>query len=173
MRLVSLNARRAHDAEYSDELEVLLVHIDHPDLPKPVRLSTDPTERYSVDPLVYCTRSTWLTTDDSPFLSVMAAGLVPDDVEDFTGAGALVLAALDHAIARLLRSTTYPMTVNLAVVLAGSPDAVEFEALGLKAVAVEGNSDTVTLQFSRALITGESWPSGRMTRARFPSLGVS
>ena len=53
MRRISVNARSAHDAASTDEIEVVLIQIEHPQLAAPVRLSTDPTERISVDPLTY------------------------------------------------------------------------------------------------------------------------
>lgn len=68
MRRVSLNARLAQDALGSDEIYVALFEINHPDLEKPIRLSTDNTERLSVEPLYYGTRSTWRGPIRSPIL---------------------------------------------------------------------------------------------------------
>lgn len=170
MRLVSLNARQAADAIGSDEVEVVLFHITHPDLSEPVRLSTDNTERLSVDPLRYCTHSTWQTDDGSPFLFVLASALVPDDKADAPTTAKLFLANLDNSIASLLRSFTEPASVDMAVVLASSPDLVEMEALGMKLVSADGSGDQVSISLSRDPLTAEPWPSGKMTRSRFPGL---
>ncbi|TIY07279.1 MAG: hypothetical protein E5V16_21390, partial [Mesorhizobium sp.] len=59
MRRVSLNARLAIDQVATDELEVVLVMIEHPLLEEPVRLSSDNADRISVEPLMCGTRSTW------------------------------------------------------------------------------------------------------------------
>ncbi len=56
MRRVSLNARTAFDAATTAEVEIAQIMIEHPALDAPVRLSTDPTERISTDPLMYGTR---------------------------------------------------------------------------------------------------------------------
>lgn len=168
MRTLSLNARRSPDEEVSDTLEVILMKITHPDLDDPVRLSTDPTERITTEPLVYGTRSTWLTTDSSPFLFVSLAAQLPDDLEGTPQAGALVLEAVDNDVNIILRSTTTPATVDMAVVLAESPDQVEAEFRDLEMVSAEGGKDTITIQVTRELLSAEPWPSGRMTRARFP-----
>lgn len=170
MREISLNARLAHDALGTAEVEVVLWHITHPDLDTPVRLSTDPTERLGLEPLRYGTRSTWQTGDGSPFLFVLAGAQVPDDKSDAPATARLVLANLDNTAARLLRSFTSPATVNMAVVLASSPNLVEMEALGLQLVSAEGAGDQVVLSLSRDPLTAEPWPSQRMTRSRFPGL---
>lgn len=170
MRIVSLNARLAADAIASQEVDVVLWHITHPDLDEPVRLSTDPTERLSLEPLRYGTRSTWLTEDGSPFLFVLADALVPDDKADAPATAKLFLSNLDNSVASVLRSFTEPATVDMAVVLASSPDLVEVETLGLKLVTSEGSGDQVVLDLSREKLTAEPWPSGRMTRSRFPGI---
>ncbi len=51
MAIIPLTVRRAMYAEHSEECEVALVTITHPDLDAPVRVSSDPTERLSVEPL--------------------------------------------------------------------------------------------------------------------------
>lgn len=169
-RSISLNSRLSHDAEATDELEVVLLLLTHPDLDEPIRLSTDPTERLSVDPLAYGTRSTWQTDDDSPFLFVLASALLPDDQEDTPAASTITLEAVDNRIAEQLNSTIERATVDLAVVLASSPDQIEFESRGLKLIESSGNALEINLKLSRDPLTSEPWPAARMTRSRFPGL---
>ena len=78
MRRVSLNARRAFDAELSDQVEVALFRFEHSALAAPVLLSTDPTVRLGTDPLTYGTRSAWMGADPAsePYLFVLASVLV-------------------------------------------------------------------------------------------------
>ena len=118
MRRISVNARSAHDAASTDEIEVVLIQIEHPQLAAPVRLSTDPTERRSVDPLTYGTRSTWLGANPvtSPFLFILASAELPGDQEDAPASTALVLENVDVDLAVLLRSFTDRPTVHMAVV---------------------------------------------------------
>lgn len=170
MRRVSLTARTATDAIASDEVEVMLVMISHPALEAPVRLSTDPTERLSIDPLAYCTRSTWQTSDGSPFLFVLMSTTLPDDQEDQPQAATLMLEAVDHDMAKVLRSTIERARVDIAVVLASAPDTVEAEWLGLELVSSEGDAGEIRLSISRDPITSEPYPSRRMTRFAFPGL---
>jgi hypothetical protein len=172
-RKISLNARRAHDAVGSKEVEVVLLHITHPETNQIIRLSTDPTDRISYSPPAYGTRSTWMDAnpadDDEAYLFILMSVLVPDDQEDSPPASQLVLEAVDNRIADVLRSTIQRATVHMALVLASTPDLVEQEWRNFRLVTSEGNAD-ITLSISRDPVTAEPWPAGRMTRDRFPGL---
>ncbi len=172
MRRISLNARTAHDAEASAEVEVILIKITHPQIDEPIRLSTDPTERLGLEPLTYGTRSTWggdgITRQTHLF--VLLAAQLPDDIDDQPQAATLVLEVVDRDMAALLRSTTTRASVDMAVVLASSPDVVEAEFLGLSLVSAEGDAGEIKLALSRDPITSEPWPARRMTRQVMPGL---
>lgn len=170
MRRLSLTARTAQDASTSDEVEVMLVKISHPDLDAPIRLTSDPTERLSIEPLYYGTRSTWETADGSPFLFVLMSTTLPDDQDDQPSAATLVLEVVDKDMAAPLRSTIRRATVDIAVVLSSSPDVVEIEWTGLSLTAAEGDASEIKLSISRDPITSEPFPARRMTRNVMPGL---
>lgn len=170
MKSVSLNARLSHDASFSDEIEVGLIKISHASLDAPVRLSTDPTKVVAYDPLAYGTYSTWLTEDGSPFLFALMSLNHPDDFDDRPQEASLTFSNVDNDIAKMLRGFNDQAVIDMAIVLAGSPDHVESQVRGLKLVGASGDAESVTLTISREPITSEPWPSGRMTRQRFPGL---
>lgn len=172
MRRVSLNARRLQDDEVSAEIPVVLFEFGHPSLPKPIRFSTDNTERLSSDPLSYGTRSAWRGANpiEDPFLWIIASAVLPSDEDDMPAAATLALENLDSEMVRIVRSFTDVATVNIAVVMAGSPDLVEFEHLGLELVSCDIDAGQILLSFSREEIEMERFPPGRMTRQRFPGL---
>lgn len=172
MRRLSLTARRAQEDHSSGEVEVVLMEITHPEMDAPVRLSSDPTERLSDDPPVYCTRSSWKGANPvlDPYLSIVASVLLPSDQEDDPAVAALVLENLDAGIPKLLRSFTTAATISIAVVLASSPDEIEAEWSGLRIVSSEITATEVSLRISREEIELEYFPTGRMTRDRFPGL---
>ena len=172
MRRLSLNARLAQDADLSDEIHVVLLQIEHPDLDAPIRLSTDNTERITTEPLVYGTRSRWRGANpmSEPFLWVVASALLPSDLDDAPAAATIMLENLDSGMAVLLRSFVDTATLHMAVVLASSPDLVEAEWTDLQLGSAEITGGEITLQFSREEIELERFPGGRMTRNRFPGL---
>lgn len=171
-RAVSLNARTAADGFTSDEVEVVLIRIMHPDLDAPVLLSTDPTERLSDDPLAYGTRSTWMDADPAtePYLFVLASADIPGDLEDAPASSTIVLQNVDNDIATVLRGFTGRPVVDMAVVLAATPDVVEMEFHGMVLGGVEGNLDEVSLSVSRVVIEDETAPKDYFTKQRFPGL---
>lgn len=173
-RKISFNAHTAHDARGSDETEVILLQFSHPETDEIVRLSTDPTERISVDPLHYGTRSTWLGAnpldDKDAFLFVLVSALTPDDNRTSPPGTRLVIEGVDNEVAQILRSTILRADVSMALVLASSPNVIEEEWLNFKLVKAEGQGETILLTLSRSPLTEEPWPSGRMTRERFPGM---
>lgn len=172
MRRVSLNARLMQDADASGEIYVVLFWIDHPDLAEPIRLSTDNTERLSSEPLYYGTRSTWRGADPAtqPFLWVIASAMVPSDLEDAPAAGSVALEVLDREMVRLVLSFTTPATIHLAVVLADSPDLIEAEWTDMQILSADIDAGEILLSYSREEVENEFFPSGRMSRDRFPGL---
>lgn len=172
MREVSLSARASTESGQAHEVEVALFVVEHESLDAPVRLSTDPTERLSVEPLMYGTRSRWFGANPAtdPYLFVLATAGLPSDMEDAPAAVTLTLEAVDRRIADVLRSFITRPTVHMAVVLASTPDVVEVEYRGLQIIASEGNATSVTLSISRAPIEDETFPKDRMTKEAFPGM---
>lgn len=172
MRRRSLNMRLYQTAPASAEVQVVLLHIEHPELDAPIRLSTDNTERLSVDPLHYGTRSTWrgANPDTEPFLWIVADALLPSDLEDQPSAAQITLMNLGSEIVELLRSFRDPATVHMAVVLASSPDLVEAEWADLQLTGFEADAGEISLSISREEIERELFPGARMSRDRFPGL---
>lgn len=172
MRRVSLNARTSSDSATSAEVEVALIMIEHPALDAPVRLSTDPTERLSIEPLMYGTRTNWMDSDPSsePFLFVLASAELPSDLEDAPAAASIVLENVGSDIAELMRSFTDQPSVHIAVVMASSPDLVEVEYRGMVMTGASGNANEISIDVSRAPIEEESVPMDRFTKDRFPGV---
>ena len=172
MRRLSLNARLALDAPASAEIEVALFVIEHPDLEAPIRLSTDNTERLSVDPLIYGTRSNWRGADPvtDPYLWIVASAVLPGDDDEAPASARLVIENLDAGLGTLLRSFTEPPMISMAVVLADSPDVIEAEWTGLQLASAEITAAEITLTLSRDEVELEPFPPGRMTRLNFPGL---
>ena len=168
MRRVSITARTAVDATASDEVEVMLIRISHPDLEEPILVTSDPTTRISIDPPIYGTKSTWAgavtPAEQLTYLFTFVSAMLPDDLEDQPQAATVVLEVLDHDMAAVVRSTNRRATVDMAVVLASTTDLVEAEYLGLALVSAEGDAGEIKLTISRDPITSEPWPARRMTR---------
>ncbi len=166
-RVISLNARAELQAGRSSAVPILLVTITHPSLTAPIRLSTDPTERFSVEPLVYGTRS-----GGNQYLFVLLSAILPDDMPNTSPQTTLALANIDSGLSASLRSITSPCWVDLTVVLASAPDDILEQYTGLRGRRGSSNAAQVSLEISREPFTSEPCPAGRMTKQRFPTLFV-
>lgn len=171
-RRISLNARAAQQDANSAEIAVVLFEITHPDLEAPIRLSTDNTEKLSEEPLIYGTRSSWRGADPEtePYLWIIASAVLPDDDAEAPAAAQIVLENLDARIVEVLRSFTGQASVAMAVVLASSPNVIEDEYHDMRMTTADGTASEITLSLGREEIELELFPSGRMTRQRFPGL---
>ncbi len=171
-RIISLNARMMTEAESFDGVEVLLIEITHPDLEKPVRLSTDNTEMLSSDPIVFGTRSTWRGANPAtePWFWIIADIVPPSDQENEPANASLVILNADTALADQLQGLTGPADAAIALVFADSPNDPEQEWLKLKLTTAEGDVGRVSMTFSREEVEMEMLPAGRMTRQYFPGL---
>ncbi|MEM7303411.1 MAG: hypothetical protein AAF468_20210 [Pseudomonadota bacterium] len=169
-REISLNSRLAGDAQISGELEVVLLHITHESLSEPIKLSTDNVDRISENPLRYGTRSTWKTTDGSPFLFTLLSARLPDDNTNTISRGVIIIDNLDFGIGESLRATTTQATVDMAVVLASSPDIIEHEQSGLLLQKSSGDMHRYELELGRTPLSSQSFPKDRFTPDRFRGL---
>ncbi|MET1410698.1 hypothetical protein ABVF61_00420 [Roseibium sp. HPY-6] len=172
MRRVSLNRRLLQEEHSTKEIEVALFHIEHEELSEPVRLSTDNADRLTDDPLTYGTRSTFNGANpvSEPFQFVLVSADLPSDLEEAPAEAAITLENVTKGIADVLQMINSQATVDIALVLASSPDLIEAEFRGLKLVRAEGDASEITLFLSRQPIEEESFPSVRMTKQRFPGL---
>ena len=172
MNRISLTTRLAHDAASTDAVEIALFYIEHPELGAPIRLSTDPTERISTDPLIYGTRSSWKGANvvTEPYLFVVASAELPSDLEDAPAAAAIILDNLDSTVTELLRSFTEPATVSMCVVMSHSLDLPEVEYTGMVMTSVNGAIGELSIELSRQPIEEEIVPTARFTKERFPGL---
>lgn len=164
MPYIPLSARRTMFEERTPELEVLLVTITHPDLDEPIRLSSDPTERLSTDPLVYGTTSNALE-----YLFVLMGAVLPDDRKGSPPKTSLTFDNIDSTYVELARSFTSPAYVDLKVVFASAPDLVTQHYAGLRMTRVSFDESSLTFDVSRELFLSEPFGAPQ-SKQFFPGL---
>lgn len=173
MKWVSLNARQANDAAHSDEVELALVQIEHPSLVAPIRLSSDNTERLSVEPITYGTRSAWNGANPltEPYLFVGMEIELPGDAEDAPPAARMRFANIDPGLVPTIRSVNLQASVHIAVMLASSPDTPDgVEYRDLRLIDASYDAAAIEIVMTRRPIEDGMFPFARMTKQRFPGL---
>lgn len=150
MAVIPLTVRGAMYAEHSEEIEIALVTITHPSLDAPVRVSSDPTERLSVDPLRYGTKSRGAEYD-----FVLMSAIVPDDRKGTPPRVALIFENVGFDVVTVAQSFTNPATAAMELVLASAPDTVIQAYRGLRIVRCAFDDVTATFDLSREPFVSE------------------
>lgn len=164
MPYLSLTSRATMHAPFTDETQILLVTITHADLADPIRLSSDPTERITTDPLVYGTVSNGET-----YLFVIMGAMVPDDQKGVPPRTTLTFDNVAAETVALARSFLTPATVDLSVVFASGPDLIVQQFTGLQTTKVNYDESSITFEISREPFFKEPYGS-RQTKSYFPGL---
>lgn len=165
-------ARRAEDAMTGGPVEAALFIISHPDLDAPIRLSTDNGDILFHTPAgpVYGTKSAWRSPGGGDFLFAAVTAILPGDEEEALPSAQIAVENVSSEIARLLHSISGRATVDMALVHAHAPDAPEAQWLGMAMVKAGGDAGLITLDISHDSAADEPFPSGRLTRERFPGM---
>lgn len=167
MRTLSLNARQALFSQESGEVMVLLLTITHPNLAEPIRLTSDPTQRLSTDPLVYGT-----TSRGNDYLFVGMEVTLPDEKEQSPPSSKLIVSNVDRAIIPLVRSITSPAQVLMEGLLASDLSTVEFSVPVLDIINVNYDAAQLTFDLAIDALAIEPFPAGNFDPASFPALFI-
>ena len=173
MRELSLTMREAIFAQEADQVLVVLLTFLHPDLVEPIRISTDPTQRLSDDPLIYGTVSRGLE-----FVFIPINAVLPDDQDEAAPRARLVLdnisvAGLREGVQRvsdLLQLAPTPASVLIECVLASTPDLVEVAWDELLMSKASFNVEVVQIDLAMDSFASEPFPAGTFTPGAFPTL---
>ncbi|MEN6535654.1 MAG: DUF1833 family protein [Bryobacteraceae bacterium] len=165
MRILSLDFRKALFSQESGEVPIFLLTITHPSLADPIYLSTDPTERFSSDPVMYRTQSRSID-----FLYAGVDVTIPDEQDKSPPASKLTIENVTRDLVPLARSVSTPPSVKIEVVLASDLDTVEvtWPALDMSNLTYDASQLVFDLTMD-ALVT-EPYPSGTFSPASFPGL---
>lgn len=165
MRALSLTMRQALNAQESGEVAIVLLTIQHPDLPTPIRLSSDPTTLLTDTPLQYGTVSRGYTFRFFPFVISL-----PDDVSERSPTAQIQIENVSRELVSIVRSTSTPATVWMQMVLASNPSFVEIDYPLFDLRSVSYTASVMTLELSIDSLATEPYPSGNFDPAGFPGM---
>lgn len=165
-RTLSLNMIAAMHARETSKVPIFLLTIEHPLLATPWRLSTDPTSRLSIDPLVYGTHSR-----GEDYLYVGARVTVPDDKDRSPPTSKITIFDINQDLIPLVRSVqSPPPTVKMEIVLSDALNVVELEVPKLEMINVDGTRESLTFECTVDLLLNETYPAYTFNPSYFPGL---
>jgi hypothetical protein len=157
VRTLSSNALGALANDYTDEVFVILLKLEHDDLAEPIRVANNNEN-------VVRTETTSVTYVGVPF----EIELPPEDAEE-PGAATISIPNVDRTVTTAVRAISTPVTATIMVVLASSPNTVEVQYTGLTLREVMYDAEAITgiLRFETLVIEPITFT---ITPARFPGL---
>lgn len=164
-RTLSDKFRLALYSQETGEVVAFLLTFEHADLTEPLRLSTDPTQRLSTNPLQYGTISRGNT-----FLFAPIDVLLPEDIDGGDPRASLAIDNVGRELIDAIRSIEEGAIVLLEAVLASAPDVVEISFPQLKMTNSEYTLVSLTVDLTIDHLTTEPYPGDSFTKAYFPGL---
>lgn len=168
---LSQSAVRAMFASETPEALILLITITNPaDLANPIRLADGYTNRIASlttdSEIAYGVTS---NSKDYIFLPMQIA--LPGEQEAGAAQCSLILNFVTREAIDLIRThLTSPVSVQIDLVLASSPDTIEATFSGFKITNVTYNADQITFDLNMVSLSREPFPCFTFTPANFPGL---
>jgi hypothetical protein len=168
---LSQSAIRAMFASETSEALILLITITDPtDLANPIRLADSYTGRITSltndDEVVY-----GVTSNNKDYIFLPLQINLPGEQESGAGQCSLTLNYVTKEAIQLIREKlTSPVSVQIDLVLADSPNTIETSFSGFKITNVSYNAEQITLDLNMVSLSREPFPSFTFTPANFPGL---
>jgi len=168
---LSQSAVKAMFASETPEALILLITITNPaDLANPIRLADGYTNR--IASLTTDTDVTYGVTSNSvDYLFMPMQISLPGEQEAGAAQCSLVLNFVTREAIDIVRTyLTSPVSVQIDLVLASSPDRVETSFSGFKITNVTYNAEQITFDLNMVSLSREPFPCFTFTPANFPGL---
>lgn len=164
-RTVSSRFISAANAQETDEVIICLLTVTHEEIPEPIYISSDATERLSSDPLIYGT-----TSRSNQYLYLPFEFTLPDDKSDSPPRVQLTMDNTERSLVSLLRSISTPADVLVEIVLGSDLNQVELVMPSLQLGDVTISESTISASLIADSLINEPYPAGLFTPGAFPGL---
>jgi hypothetical protein len=168
---LSQSAVKAMFASETSEALILLITITNPSDPaNPIRLADGYTNR--IASLTTDTDVTYgVTSNSKDYLFLPMQIVLPGELEAGAAQCSLILNFVTREAIDIIRThLTSPVSVQIDLVLASSPDRVETSFSGFKITNVTYNADQITFDLNMVSLSREPFPCFTFTPANFPGL---
>jgi hypothetical protein len=154
-RTVSLAAMRGALAQNNDQVWVALLKLSHPDLPAPLYF-TNNTEN--------------ITHGGQVHLAFPFAVTLPSDESEREPSASLTVSNVDRRLVDEIRSISSGPVMEFKLVLASTPNTVEYGPVVLKARSVSYDARSITFQLGFDAFEAEPLPWPKFTPEWFPGM---
>jgi len=154
-RSLSLAARKAVNAQETEEVFLLLLTLDHEDLAEPIRVVNNTED---------------VTSRGDTYIAYPFEIALPDEDPESVARVTLRIDNVNREIVKSLRAISSPLSVGLEVVMATSPDTVEAGPFNMTLVSAEHDALTVTGELAFEDVLNEPFPGHGYVPSAYPGL---
>lgn len=151
---MTANATISANVEQTDEVWLILLEITHPSLVTPIRVVNNTQA---------------ITSNGNQYLASAFTLRLPDDVQGLSYVE-LEIDNVDRVIVDTIRALATPPSVALSVVLADTPDSIEFGPHQMTVSDVDYNASTVKGTLIYEDLLNEPFPGRSFDKSRYPGL---
>lgn len=155
MRQISTTAREAVNASQTDQIFLVILDIDHTDLPAPIRVVNN-------NESIISNGVTYIPTAFDFILPAQEDGVISNST--------LSISNVDRVIVQAIRSISSPPIVTVRVILASDPDTVEAGPFQFTLTDVTYNRNTVSGSLIYQLYVRDNCGTIRYKNNTFPGL---
>jgi len=154
-RSVSLPAIQASLAQQTDEVFLVLLEVDHPSLGTPIR---------------FVNNNENITSNSNVYTAFPFEVTLPDDQESREPRAELRIDNISREIMDEVRSIQDPLTVTLSVILASSPNTIEWGPLEFLSQGVSYDATRITFSLIYSAFAEEPFPYLVFDQVNFPGM---
>jgi hypothetical protein len=154
-RTVSLAALQGAMAAQTDELYLVLLQVDHPNLGSPLR---------------FVNNSQDVTSNGNVYTAYPFEAVMPDDVEEKEPTAELRIDNVSRDLMDEVRTLIDPPTLTLSVILDSSPNTIEWGPLDLETSGVTYDAHTITFRLVYSAFGREPFPYLVFDTINFPGM---
>lgn len=163
---ISNTFKQAAYAQETDEVFVVLVTLDSEELTEPIRICSDPKEKFDdLGDEIY-----GISSNGDRYIFIPFDIWLPRDDRTGTVSAKLSIENLDRRIIETARSVTRPVSVRMQCVLASDPDTIELDFDNFQLSNVKYDVMSVDGDLTLNYWGLEPFPSNTFTPANFPGL---
>lgn len=154
-RNVSLSAIQASLAQQTSEVYLILLQIDHVSLGTPLR---------------FVNNNENITSNSNEYTAFPFEAVMPDDQDSKEPTAEIRIDNVSRQLIDEIRSIQTPPTITLSVILASSPDTVEWGPLEFLTRGVFYDAGRIVIRLSYSVFAREPFPYIAFDQSNFPGM---
>mgnify|MGYP006317776725 CR=1 FL=1 len=164
---ISLNFRESTYLSETARVPIMLITFDHADMPEPVYISTDATQRIVVldELVIYGTVSR-----GTNFIYYPCRFKLPDDTDSGPGEMSLEIDNVNRELIETVRNIHTPLSVKVEVVMDNALDTVDLEWPEYTLTGISYNANIITGTMTLENLIREPFPGLSFTPSTAPGI---